>query len=201
MIYFNKVLVDCGVSFKTIAGLHKQLSAILLTHEHGDHIKGDTIRKIAIANPSVKIFTPEYMVHKVKPFVKSYQIQVIEIGKVYHHDGITFSPVQLYHNVPNIGWRIMKDNFKIIHATDTVTLEGISAKGYDLYSLEFNFDAETIDQVIHEKEMLGVYVYEREAKLNHLSWQKAQEFFETNRNEKSELVKLHISSRYKEVTI
>lgn len=196
VIYLNKIMVDCGVPFKKLTGLYKDLSVVLLTHEHGDHIKQDTLRKLSINHPNLKVVCPEYLLFKVKPVVKRHQIVVAEIGKVYQVGNITFSPVKLYHNVPNVGYRIMMDNIKILHATDTCTLDGIIAKNYNLYGLEFNYDEETIQDVINEKREKGIFVYEEEAILNHLSWQKAQAFYDSQKGSKSQLLKLHISSRY-----
>ena len=196
VIYLNKVMVDCGVPFKKLAGLYKDLSVILLTHQHGDHIKPDTLRKISINHPNIKFVCPEYLLFKVRPVVKRHQIVVVEVGKVYQIGNITFSPVRLYHNVENVGYRIMVDNIKILHATDTCTLDGIVAKNYDLYAIEFNWDEETIQDYIDEKKQKGIYAYEEEAILNHLSWQKAQAFYESQKGAKSQLLKLHISSRY-----
>ena len=40
----------------------------------------------------------------------------------------------------NVGYRVLFDNYKVFYATDTRTLDGISARNYDLYLVEGNYD-------------------------------------------------------------
>lgn len=196
VIYQDKVMVDCGVSFRSLAGHYLRLRVVLLTHEHGDHFNSTTIRKLGINNPNVIFAAPEYLISKLKTVVRQSQIMQVEVGQVYKIEDITISPIHLYHNVPNVGYRIMINGKKILHATDTHTLEGISAKQYDLYALEYNWDETTIQEFINEKKKQGIFAYEEDAIKNHLSFQKSLAFYEANKGENSEMVKLHISSRY-----
>jgi hypothetical protein len=52
-----------------------------------------------------------------------------------------------------------------------------------------------MDDII-SKLSTGEYAYEVKSMENHLTFQKAQAFFDENKKGSSELVKLHISSRY-----
>ena len=72
------------------------------------------------------------------------RIDVLDVGVWYDYGSFRICPIELYHDVPNFGYRIFFPDYKILHATDTAHMEGISAKGYDLYALEFNHDAEEI---------------------------------------------------------
>lgn len=68
--------------------------------------------------------------------------------------------------------------------TDTKTVEGISAKNYDLYLIEGNYDEDEIEERIKEKQQDCKYVYEFRAKDSHLSKQQASEFLLNNMGRK-----------------
>lgn len=100
----------------------------------------------------------------------------------------------LYHDVENVFYRIqLKNGIKIFHATDTSTLEGISAKDYDFYFIESNYDEETVWEIIRDKESQGKYAHQRGSINSHLSKQQAQDFFFANRKIDSQLITLHES--------
>ena len=86
---------------------------------------------------------------------------------------------------------LLFDNYKAIYMTDTKTVEGISAKNYDLYLIEGNYDEDEIEERIKEKQQDCKYVYEFRAKDSHLSKQQASEFLLNNMGENSEYVFMH----------
>ena len=94
----------------------------------------------------------------------------------------------MYHNV---GYRVIFDDYKVIYATDKKTLKGISAKNYDLYLIEANYDEDEIEERIRQKQQECKFVYEFRARENHLSKQQASEFLLENMGENSEYVFMH----------
>ena len=119
------------------------------------------------------------------------------MGKIYDYGAFKVSPVKLYHDVPNFGWRIFLPNGqKIFHATDTVHLEGITAKGYDLYAIEHNYCEEYIQQAIEEARANGEYTHAYSNINTHLSAQQARAFIDKNRKESSEVLELHKSRSF-----
>lgn len=201
ILYFNEILVDCGVSLKALKPYLKNIRMILLTHVHGDHLNLNTISKVAAKHPNIKWFVASWLYEKISKSIISKSIVVVEMNHVYQLKDIIVSPFVLYHNVPNCGWRIIKDKKKVIHATDTSALNGVEAKNYDLYAIEYNYNADTIGEVIQEKKDNEEYSYEVDAVKNHMSWQDAQTWFNTQKGEFSQLVKLHISHRYSQEEI
>ncbi len=195
MVYHDIVMVDCGVNLKTIKPYARDLKMVLLTHEHHDHYKKNTIVKLAHLHPKIMWFAPEWLVDDLKKIGVD-NVHLVEMNKVYQIGSIIISPFYLYHDVPNCGWRIVKDNFKIFHATDTSSLSGISAKDYDLYAIEYNHNLEKHLEAIDEKKSNGEYAYEERAIRTHLSFEKADEFINENKKEDSVVLKLHISTRY-----
>ena len=193
VIYFDTIVVDCGISFAKIESCIGNIQIILLSHEHSDHFNFSTIKKIQFERPCVRVACGKFMTEKLSGIRN---VDVLEIGKIYNYGTFKVSPVLLYHDVPNYGYRIFKNNKKIFHATDTFTLDGISAKNYDLYAIEANYDETRIWTVIKEKELQGKYAHQRNAINRHLSSRQAQNFVLKNAGKDYEFITLHQSNEF-----
>ena len=80
---------------------------------------------------------------------------------------------------------------KVFYATDTNNLNGITARHYDLYMIEANFEDDVIREKIAAKKAAGEYAYERRVLKNHLSKAKCDDFIYRNIGPGSEYVYLH----------
>ena len=69
---------------------------------------------------------------------------------------------------------------RLFYATDASTLDGITAKDFDLYMIECNHREDEIQERIAAKEAAGEYSYEVEASRNHLSWEQAMSWLAVN---------------------
>ncbi len=118
-------------------------------------------------------------------------IDVLEIGTKYDYKLFKIVPIKLYHDVPQCGYRVVFDDYKVFYATDTSTLEGISAKDYDLYLIEGNYEDEELDERIRKKQEKQQYCYEYRARHTHLSKGQASDFLLKNIGENSEYVFMH----------
>lgn len=194
VLYHGTILVDCGVSYSLLKPYVRDIQLILLTHEHIDHINISTLKKITKERPTLRVGCCDWMTRHLSG-IKN--VDVYAVGNEYDYGTISIIPVKLYHDVPNCGYRIFKGEYKIIHATDTAHLDGITAPNYDLYAIEHNYDDETIMCVIKNKLENGVYSYERGAINCHLSEQQARNFIFNNRGENSEVLRLHETSLIK----
>lgn len=194
VIYNNAIMVDCGVSLKALNEVKRSLKIVLLTHKHSDHLKIRTLQRLQAERPTLRVACGDFLLEEL-PCIKN--IDVLQVGKIYDYGAFKVSPVKLYHDVPNFGWRIFLPNGqKIFHATDTVHLEGISAKGYDLYAIEHNYCEEYIQQAIEEARANGEYTHAYGNINTHLSIQQAMAFIEANRKESSEVLELHKSRSF-----
>jgi len=194
VIYNNAIMVDCGVSLKALEAVKRSLKIVLLTHKHSDHLKLRTLQRLQAERPTLRVACGDFLLEEL-PCIKN--IDVLQVGKIYDYGAFKVSPVKLYHDVPNFGWRIFLPNGqKIFHATDTVHLEGISAKGYDLYAIEHNYCEEYIQQAIEEAQANGEYTHAYGNINTHLSIQQARAFIEANRKESSEVLELHKSRSF-----
>ena len=194
VIYDKSIMVDCGVTLKALQEVKRSLKIVLLTHKHGDHLKLRTLQRLQAERPTLRVACGNFLLEEL-PCIKN--IDVLQVGKIYDYGAFKVSPVKLYHDVPNFGWRIFLPNGqKIFHATDTAHLEGITAKGYDLYAIEHNYCEEYIQQAIEEAQAKGEYTHAYGNINTHLSIQQARAFIEANRKESSEVLELHKSRSF-----
>ena len=193
IIYHKTIAVDMGVSFSMIKPYVNDLQIVLLTHIHGDHFNISTIKKLAFERPTLRFACGEFLADKLQGIRN---IDILEAGKIFDYGSFKISPVALYHDVPNFGYRIFKGDHKTIHITDTFTLEGISAKDYDLYCIESNYNEDTIFESIDRKKAKGHFAYQEGAINSHLSEQQARDFIFKNRGEHSKTLRLHESKNY-----
>ncbi|GIM61137.1 hypothetical protein CAPN008_11870 [Capnocytophaga canis] len=193
IIYNKTILVDCGVSFKALHPYLKEIKIVLLTHKHSDHLNLRTLQILQSHRPTLRIACCSWLVEEL-PNLKN--IDVLEIGKMYNYGSLKVSPVKAYHDVPNCGWRIIKDNFKIFHITDTAHLEGITARNYDLYAIEHNYCEEKVEKAIREARAEGKYCHAIGSIQTHLSIQQANEFIEVNAGANSQVLELHKSKHF-----
>ena len=193
IIYHNTIAVDMGIPYSTIKQIQSSLQIVLLTHIHGDHFNISTIKKLAFERPALRFACGEFLA-KYLEGIKN--VDILESGKIYDYGQFKISPITLYHDVPNFGYRIFKGEHKTIHITDTAHLEKIEAKNYDLYAIESNYNEDTIFESIKNKQAKGEYAYQIGSIQTHLSEQQARDFIFKNRGEHSDVLRLHESSNY-----
>lgn len=192
LVLENSILIDCGVTFKALKEVYKDLKIVLLTHEHGDHFNKTTLKRLAKERPTLRFACCNWLVrYLVDLGIPKQNIDVLEIGKIYDYKAFKISPIRLYHNVPNCGYRIFIGQEKAIYATDTGHLNGITAKGYDLYLIEANYTEEDLEERIIAKTSAGQYSYELYVADRHLAKEQADEWLLKNMGANSHYEYLH----------
>lgn len=176
----NTIAIDLGISWKALKEFQETIKLVLLTHIHSDHFNITTIKKLHKERPTVKFVCLKHLVEPLSKAVGIDSIYVLEANKLYDLGICRVAAFPLKHDVPNNGWRIMIGKEKAIYATDTCNLYGITAKNYDLYLIEANYDLPDVLNKINEKRRNGEYVYEVRAINNHLSIQQAHDFIDSN---------------------
>lgn len=186
------ILVDCGVAFKKLEKYYRKLKIVLLTHIHRDHFNETTIKRLAKERPTLRFACCEWLLEPLlKCGVDRKNIDVLEIGTKYDYKLFKIAPIKLYHDVPQCGYRVLFPNYKVIYMTDTKTVEGISAKNYDLYLIEGNYEDNELEERIRQKQEKQQYCYEYRARYTHLSKGQASDFLLENMGENSEYVFMH----------
>ena len=186
------ILIDAGVSYKALNRVESDLKCVLLTHIHKDHFNPTTIRLLATNRPTLRFICCEWLKEPLlQAGVKVSNIDVLNNGKLYDYRLFRVSPIKLYHDVENCGYRLFIDGKRMMYATDTNTLDGIKAKDYDLYMIEANYDEEDIRERLQSKLDNDQYAYEFRVLRTHLSRQQCDEWLMSNMSDTSQYVYLH----------
>lgn len=187
------ILIDCGVPYRMLSDRLKSFKAVLLTHIHGDHFNRATIGRLSKLRPMLRFGAPEHLaVDVLRAGVSEAKVDVLFTGVRYDYGSFAAEAFDLPHNVPQVGYKLyFPDGRKMVYATDTSSLNGVKAPGFDLYMIEANHGEEEIHDRIKQKALDGKYAYEIEAARNHLSEEKALDWIYGNMGAGGEYVLLH----------
>lgn len=191
------VAIDMGIPYKKLKKHVSGLRLVLLTHEHGDHFNRSTIRTLARERPALRFGCCEWLVNRLLILgVKKAQIDVYTPGKLtrYPDGALNVFPVETPHDVRNCAYKLSlgePDGGTLFYATDCGSLDGIEAKGFDLYLVEANHTAAEIEIRVATKEARGEFAYERRAAENHLSWEQAVDWLAENMDAHSVWMPMH----------
>jgi ribonuclease BN (tRNA processing enzyme) len=188
-------LIDLGVPYKALQGLHYDL--IMLTHIHGDHTNIATLRSVIREHPAVWWMLSYDVAKRLQkkgiklPWDRTYIVNSNDRSS-YLFAGASIEAFPLIHDVYNIGWYIEDlDGTSMMYATDTASLDHISLPGLNYYFIEANYDEEEIERVIAEKKAAGEYCYEERVKKVHMSKQQADEWLGDNASAESTFIYMH----------
>lgn len=195
----DSILIDCGVPYKALEPVKKDLKLVLLTHVHSDHFKTRTVRALHKERPTLRWGCCEWMVGPLLDAgVDKRVIDVIqpdypgETTRALCYNNLAIvRPEVLTHDVPNCGWHISIGKETLFYATDTATLDGVEAKDYDLYLIEANHTREELEARAKAKLESGQYAYEYRAAANHLSQEQALDWLYQQMGPHSKYVFLH----------
>lgn len=187
LIVEETILIDCGVTFKSLKDYYKKIKIVLLTHIHKDHFNKSTIKRLAYERPTLRFGCCEWLVKDlVDCGVSKKNIDVYKIGKIYSYKDFKVIPITLYHDVPQCGYKLKINGNKLIYATDTNRIDHITAKKYDYYFIEGNYENE--DELHRRAE--NKY-YESRVKDTHLSKVQATEWLIKNMGNNSKYIFMH----------
>ena len=151
----TKILIDCGTSCKKICdGLAsinssiEEIDAILVTHEHSDHVQ-------SLGMVSKKFNIPVYAnketwdaMPKQKEKISEENILFFENDKDFHIDDLTIHPFSTPHDAANpCGFNIHNGKRKISIATDLGHMDDKifnNLQGSSFILLESNYDPEIL---------------------------------------------------------
>ena len=151
----TKVLVDCGVSCKKVEeGLKSidvdpsSIDAVLVTHEHSDHVKG-------LGTFSKKFDVPIYANQETLDNMQAQTLKIsnnnihtFKVSDKFEVGDLSVFPFSISHDAANpCGFNIFKDNKKISIATDIGTMDSKTIKNLEdsiFILLESNYDPDIL---------------------------------------------------------
>lgn len=204
----KKILIDVGFSMKKIneklgiLGTNlSEIDAILITHEHSDHINGlgAILRKYGI---KTYINKKSFLAIREKiGNIDKNLIEYIENNKFFIDD-VLINPLELSHDAYNCyGYTIEYRDYKFGYVTDTGYINNVvkhACMKCNAIAIESNYD--------YEKLMLGNYPnYLKErihSKYGHLSNEDAMKFIKNViSNDLKKIYMMHISQENNELEI
>lgn len=194
VILNGDIALDMGAPYKTVEPYAKDLKLVFIGHEHSDHLKPSTIKKLATIRPTLRFCVGPWLVARLLDCgVSEKNIDVLQPDwTLNYYKEFMVRPVELAHNVPCYGLKIELENGKrIFYAVDTGTLDGVEAKNYDLYLVESNHTRAEIEERVRQKQEAGEFAYEWAAAQNHLSYEQAMEWIVENIGPTGRYIFLH----------
>jgi phosphoribosyl 1,2-cyclic phosphodiesterase len=197
-----KILVDCGLSFTKTKELLEQknisledLDAILITHEHSDHIFG---LEQFIKNTSIPIYISKGTFKALKFQVEDKKKELINFVK--HHDSFTIKDLNTLtlnraHDSKEAVSFIFNDNHKKLGIfTDLGHVDNESKhilKTLDIIYFETNY----CDEIINEKKdsFHHTYINRLTSNIGHLSLSQAITALKDFANNNQTIILSHIS--------
>lgn len=148
----TKILIDCGITNRQITKRLEErelvidgLKAIIVTHEHSDHIKGIdvTLRKTEATCYLTKD-TYEGLYFKTKDNLNVDRLSFVKPYESFKIDDIEVTPISISHDSNDaVGYVLNVESKKVVYITDIGYLpvsDHDQLKNADLYIFESNYD-------------------------------------------------------------
>lgn len=142
----TNIIIDVGISYQTLIKYLEEdnynikiFSALLITHNHKDHIKG---LKTLINKTNIMVYIPEKMYEDIKNEVSKDRCVFVE--DKFNIADVEIELIHTSHDAPtSVGYIITENNKSMVYVTDTgyinrKYLAKMTSK--DLYVIESNHD-------------------------------------------------------------
>lgn len=202
----DSIMIDAGLGYRTLKDYGARADAIMISHQHGDHINMSFVRRMIDSRPVFmrnKFFinesTRQHIRNKLSAEYSSAVDRITPIndessfdvtaksGQTYHVE-----TYRLSHDVENQGFVITNgDGEKLIHATDTETMRFAPRDKYDTLLVEGNWDEDKFIEMVESEDRNENMRALRN--LRHLSVQSFETFVRNNSHSESHILQLHAS--------
>ena len=188
----DDLLLEAGVPIKEVKRvldfkLH-QITACLISHEHGDHGKGAK----DILKAGVDIYTSKGTASALG--VSGHRLHIVEHGKQIKVGAWEILPFNLVHNAAEpLGFILLKGQDKLLFVTDTKYVPH-RFRGLTHIMIETDYDTDILRENVYRKGV-DIGVGNRVIR-NHMSFKTAKGFFEANDMSRvREIYLLHLSAK------
>jgi phosphoribosyl 1,2-cyclic phosphodiesterase len=148
----TKLLIDCGISYRQIGtrlakvGRNlEDLSGVLITHEHSDHIKGlEMLMKRHDATVYLTANTYHGLSKAVQESLPASRTTFVQSYDTLWHDALRITPLSVSHDASDaVGYVIEAEDKKLVYITDIGYLpkrDHDLLRDADMYIFESNYD-------------------------------------------------------------
>ena len=176
-VHGKNILIDCGPDFRQqmLAVDFRKLDAVLITHEHYDHVGGlDDLRPYSVfgdVNVYAEKFCADHLMERIPycftpkerryPGVPAIQLNEIEPHVPIHIDDVCVMPIRVMHGkLPILGFRIGKlayiTDMKTMPDSEWQYLDGVEYLIVNGLRHKEHPSHQTIDDAVSFSKMLGV---------------------------------------------
>lgn len=197
IIINGNFMIDCGVSYKRIKSILKNIRLIFVSHSHSDHLNKKTIKQIAYNFPTIKFVVGSTdLVNTLVEHsnVNKKNIYALPSNKWFDLGMLKVKLEQLQHDVPNHLIKFQIGAKKGVYIVDTNSVKNIKAKDYDLFLIEANYKKEILEKHKQEKNDNDEYNHLYRVENTHLSFEEANDFLIENMKGDSQFEYIHQSS-------
>lgn len=190
------LMLDCGLTYKSIKEKLKKTKLIFISHCHSDHCKTSTIKQIAFNYPNIKFVVGSKDLVKIliECNVKKANVFALPSNKWFNLGMLNVKLEKLTHDVPNHLIKFKIKDKKGVYIVDTGRIDDISAKNYDLYLIEANYQHELLKE--HQRQLDKNLEYDHLHRVEqvHLSYEQANSFLIENMGKNSVYEYIHKSN-------
>lgn len=197
IIINGNFMIDCGVSYKRIKSILKNIKLIFVSHFHSDHLNKKTIKQIAYNFPTIKFVVGSTdLVNTLVEHsnVNKKNIYALPSNKWFDLGMLKVKLEQLEHDVPNHLIKFQIGAKKGVYIVDTNSVKHIKAKDYDLFLIEANYKKEILEKHKQEKNETEEYNHLYRVENTHLSFEDANAFLIENMKNDSQFEYIHKSN-------
>lgn len=200
----GSIVIDFGVKRDILKNILPSIDALLVSHQHGDHISLPCLRMIRRERPALLgcVYmnkSTHDMVSKADPVIGERITHIIDGSMAFRlptrKQQYTVQTFPLAHDVENQGFIITDSSGEtLIHATDTSTMAHCPDAKFDNILVEGNWDEDKLFESLASEDTTVAFRASRN--LRHLSVQALAEFISTHAKPTSKVYQLHLSSAF-----
>lgn len=150
-VQIDNILIDIGINTKELKLMVdlNEISTLIITHEHSDHINKSTLKKLITKDIYVNASTYQ----KFKDILDNGKsVKIYDSDTVVNINDYIVTFFEVEHDVLNYAIQFISPDCKILYATDLMSTEPLPKNVYYNYIfLEANFDENKAYRILNSK--------------------------------------------------
>lgn len=202
----NALMIDAGLAVRDLKQHLATVSAVFITHQHGDHIRPAVVNHLARNRPVLlqrRFFLNQSTQTALQTALPKHVHTLAQCPTITGPgwqttittpDGIEYhvEAFELVHDVENYGFVVTKNGTeRLIYATDTETMRHAPTGPFDAILVEGNWDEDKFTEMISSHD---IHIQQRALQnLRHMSVQKFEEFVNRHGHDTTVSYQMHVS--------